>query len=81
MLEILRRNNIAPLGIAHRVTRNTDLYGYTIPEGTMVLTNLFSVHMDPNHWNEPYDFKPERFLKDGSINFDENHYFPFGIGI
>ncbi|CAH1235119.1 unnamed protein product [Diabrotica balteata] len=81
LMELQRRVTIAPLGIAHRAVRDTDLYGYLIPKDTIILTNLFSVHMDENYWKDPHAFRPERFLTDhGDIFVDDKHYIPFGSG-
>lgn len=81
LMEIQRRTNIAPMGIAHRAMKNTQFYGYNIPEGTIVLTSLYSVHMDEGFWKDPSEFRPERFLDEkGNIIVDEKYYFPFGTG-
>ncbi|CAH1954947.1 unnamed protein product [Acanthoscelides obtectus] len=80
-MEIQRRTNIAPLGIAHRAVRDTVLGGYNVPEGTIVLTNLHSIHMDEKLWEDPLEFRPERFLDEkNEIIFDESCFMPFGIG-
>lgn len=81
IIEIQRRTNIAPLGIAHRAMKDTHFYGYHIPEGTIVLTHLYSVHMDVGYWRDPLEFRPERFLDEkGNIKIDEKYYLPFGTG-
>lgn len=81
LMEVQRRTNIAPMGIAHRATKNTQLYGYNIPQGTIVLTSLYSVHMDAGFWRDPLVFRPERFLgENGNITVDEKYYLPFGTG-
>nr|WCC58046.1 cytochrome P450 [Pharsalia antennata] len=79
--EIQRRSNIAPLGIAHRATKSAELLGYHVPEGTMVLTSIYSVHMDQDFWEDPLVFRPERFLdENGDIAVNEKYFFPFGQG-
>ncbi|KAG5896789.1 hypothetical protein JTB14_008365 [Gonioctena quinquepunctata] len=81
LMELQRRITIAPLGIAHRAIRNTDLFGYNIPENTIILTNLYSVHMEKSYWEDPLDFRPERFLDEaGDLLPCEGHYIPFGGG-
>nr|ARE68678.1 methyl farnesoate epoxidase [Epicauta chinensis] len=81
LMEIQRRANIPPLGIAHRTVRSAELFGYRIPEGTMVLTSLYSVHMDADFWRDPLAFRPERFLDpDGNLTFNEKYFAPFGYG-
>lgn len=80
-MEVIRLSNVPPLGIAHRATQTTDIAGKTIPEGTLVLTNLYGLHMDENYWERPHDFIPERFIAaDGKIKSHDKHYLPFGYG-
>lgn len=80
-MEIQRRANIPPLGIAHRATRNADLFGYSIPKGTIILPSLYSVHMNADFWRDPLAFRPERFFDaSGNIVFNEKHFAPFGYG-
>ncbi|XP_048459624.1 cytochrome P450 2U1 isoform X3 [Rhincodon typus] len=57
-----------------------DFKGYTIPKGSMVVANLWSVHRDPSMWEHPDEFNPSRFLSpDGNIVKNEA-FMPFGIG-
>lgn len=80
-MEVQRRANIPPLGISHRAVCDTNLFGFTIPEGTIVLPSLYSIHMDPNYWVDPLAFRPERFLDNNKkITVDEKYFAPFGYG-
>jgi hypothetical protein len=46
-----------------------------------VLSNLYGAHMDPNLWNEPDSFKPDRFLdKDGQVVHKEK-VIAFSLGM
>lgn len=46
----------------------------------MVMNNLYSVHMDPEYWGDPENFRPERFINaDGTFRKDER-MIPFGKG-
>jgi len=54
--------------------------GFTIPKGTVVIPNLWSVHRDPAVWEEPDSFRPGRFLDaEGKLQRIES-FMPFGIG-
>ncbi|XP_022146230.1 cytochrome P450 705A22-like [Momordica charantia] len=42
--------------------------GYDIPENTMVGVNLFAIMRDPNVWEDPNEFRPERFFSPAKEN-------------
>ena len=46
----------------HKSMRTCQLGKYTIPKGTELWVNLWALHHDENLWDEPFVFKPERFL-------------------
>ncbi|KAG5584176.1 hypothetical protein H5410_044610 [Solanum commersonii] len=37
--------------------------GHDVPKGTQVLVNIWAIGRDPECWNDPLEFKPERFLE------------------
>uniref|UniRef100_A0A7N0UZ94 Cytochrome P450 n=1 Tax=Kalanchoe fedtschenkoi TaxID=63787 RepID=A0A7N0UZ94_KALFE len=55
--------------------------GFKLPDKTIALINIWAIHRDPNTWERPLEFLPERFL-DTSYNFtgQDQVYFPFGLG-
>ena len=62
MTEILRWRPIAAGGIPHVLTED-DVYGdYLIPKGTMLFANAWSIHMDESEYDNPAEFRPERWL-------------------
>lgn len=77
IFEVQRLANVATLGIAHRATESFKIDKFTIPKNAIVLFNLYSVHMDESYWDDPFQFKPERFLEDGKFKHHEN-FIPFG---
>ena len=80
--ETLRLSSIGPLSVPHKSTVDTTLQGYSIPKGTTVLTNLWSLHHDPEIWDDPDAFRPERFL-DEEGNFvppKADRFLPFSAG-
>ncbi|XP_033985399.1 cytochrome P450 2U1 isoform X2 [Trematomus bernacchii] len=54
--------------------------GYTIPKGTVIVPNLWSVHRDPALWDDPDSFNPGRFLDDEGKLLRKECFIPFGIG-
>ncbi|XP_016069983.1 PREDICTED: cytochrome P450 2U1, partial [Miniopterus natalensis] len=80
IMEVQRLTMVVPLGIPHMTSAKTVLQGYTIPKGTLVLTNLWAVHRDPAIWEKPEDFNPNRFLDDQGQLIKKETFIPFGIG-
>ncbi|XP_065448198.1 vitamin D 25-hydroxylase isoform X3 [Chrysemys picta bellii] len=78
--EILRFCNIAPLGIFHATSKDTVVRGYSIPEGTTIITNLYSVHFDEKYWSNPEVFYPERFLDSSGQFIKKDAFVPFSLG-
>ncbi|KOC66607.1 Cytochrome P450 18a1 [Habropoda laboriosa] len=80
ILEVLRRSSIVPLGTTHATTRDVTLHGFTIPAGSQVVPLLHAVHMDPELWEKPEEFRPSRFLSvEGKVQKPE-YFMPFGVG-
>ena len=80
--ETLRLSSLVPLRVPRKTTVDTTLQGYSIPKGTTVLMNLWSLHHDPEIWDEPEAFRPERFL-DEEGNFvppKADRFLPFSAG-
>ena len=78
--ETLRMSG-GPLAI-HKSVVDTTLQGYHIPKGTTLLINLWSLHHDPDLWDAPNDFRPQRFLReDGKfVAPSTDSFHPFSAG-
>ncbi|KAK6977233.1 cytochrome P450 [Favolaschia claudopus] len=60
---------------------NFQLMGYTIPPGTVIGTQSWSVHRDPEAFPLPEKFDPERWMaKIDSPCTSASHFMPFGLG-
>ncbi|KAK6156768.1 hypothetical protein DH2020_011016 [Rehmannia glutinosa] len=80
--ETLRMHPVLPLS-PRNPSQSCTVGGYTIPKGSTVLVNIWSVQMDPLAWDNPSEFRPERFLgNNGKWDFSGNdlNYIPFGSG-
>ncbi|CAI9093805.1 OLC1v1029385C1 [Oldenlandia corymbosa var. corymbosa] len=81
MKETLRLHPALPLLVPHCPSESCIVGGYTIPKGARVFVNVWAVHRDPSIWENPLEFRPERFLND-KLDYSGNdfNYFPFGSG-
>ncbi|XP_044262896.1 probable cytochrome P450 6a13 isoform X2 [Tribolium madens] len=52
----------------------------TIEEGTSVILPVYGLHHDPDYFEDPDSFKPERFLPANRENIVKYTYLPFGEG-
>ncbi|KAL3874624.1 hypothetical protein ACJMK2_037610 [Sinanodonta woodiana] len=78
--ETLRLACIAPLVPPHTVLEDTQFEGYTIPKESTILFHLNSVLTDPNIWETPEEFHPERFLTEEGKKKEKEFLIPFSIG-
>ncbi|CAH8355516.1 unnamed protein product [Eruca vesicaria subsp. sativa] len=78
--EGLRLHPPGPL-IVRTFQERCEIKGFCIPEKTTLVINAYAVMRDPDSWEDPDEFKPERFL---SPREDEKElsfkYLPFGSG-
>uniref|UniRef100_A0A453J7V3 Cytochrome P450 71D7 n=1 Tax=Aegilops tauschii subsp. strangulata TaxID=200361 RepID=A0A453J7V3_AEGTS len=81
IFETLRLHPAAPLLIPREASEPCKILGYDVPKGTMVLVNAWAIGRDPKHWEDPDEFKPERF-ESGMVDFKGSNfeYIPFGAG-
>ncbi|OWM85820.1 premnaspirodiene oxygenase-like [Punica granatum] len=79
--EALRLHPPVPLLLPRLAAETREICGYTIPVKTKGIINAWALGRDPNCWNDPETFDPERF-NDTSVDFKGNYmeYIPFGAG-
>ncbi|XP_035190982.1 cytochrome P450 2J6-like isoform X2 [Oxyura jamaicensis] len=78
--EIQRFSNIVFVGMPRVCVRNTELLGFPVKKGTIVLPNIASVLYDPEHWETPREFNPGHFLdKEGNFK-NREAFLPFSAG-
>ncbi|KAL8132288.1 hypothetical protein AgCh_007964 [Apium graveolens] len=79
--ETLRLHPALPLLLPRYSTKDTNYMGYLIPKGTQVFVNAWAIGRDPDVWEDPSSFKPERFL-DSTIEYNGQNFemIPFGSG-
>lgn len=89
VLEGLRRHPPGHFVLPHKVTRDdVELDGYVIPNNALVNFMVADMGWDPEVWENPMEFKPERFQEGGDGDGDflngggskEIKMMPFGAG-
>ncbi|KAM6926509.1 cytochrome P450 2F2-like isoform 1-T2 [Lycodopsis pacificus] len=78
--EVQRVANTVPLSVFHCTTKDTELMGYSIPKGTLIIPNLGSVLNEEGQWKSPNEFNPENFLNDQGEFVKPEAFMPFSAG-
>ncbi|KAJ3675720.1 hypothetical protein LUZ60_004762 [Juncus effusus] len=70
-----------PLHLRRQCRERCRISGYDIPEGAAIMINAFAIGTDPNYWEDPEEFKPERFTNN-KMDFvgTSFNFLPFGAG-
>ncbi|GKU95987.1 hypothetical protein SLEP1_g9273 [Rubroshorea leprosula] len=79
--ETLRLYPPGPLLVPRETAASVKLGGYDIPSNCRVFINAWAIQRDPELWDRPDEFIPERFM-DNSIDYRRHdfQYIPFGFG-
>ncbi|TBU24770.1 cytochrome P450 [Dichomitus squalens] len=80
--EAMRWHTVLPMGVPHATIADDEFRGYFIPAGTMVIPNTWACMHDPEVYEDPDVFRPERFIRDGKLNptVQDPTAFSFGFG-
>ena len=62
VLEIQRISAVGPGSLPHVLTKPTSVNGYDFPEGSIFMANLTKYMNDPEIFDNPSIFLPERFI-------------------
>ncbi|KAL7633599.1 UNVERIFIED_CONTAM: hypothetical protein RMT77_016132 [Armadillidium vulgare] len=79
--EVLRMVPVGPFSLYHRASKNISVSGYDIPKGTFLISSIFSCHFDPDYWENPSEFIPERFITpEGKLDVNKDGFVAFSTG-
>ncbi|KAI5320332.1 hypothetical protein L3X38_040040 [Prunus dulcis] len=83
--ETFRRHPPSHFVLSHAAVKETVLGGYTVPADASVEFYTAWVTEDPNLWEDPGEFRPERFLEGDGVDVDVTgtkgvKMVPFGAG-
>ncbi|KAG6645597.1 flavonoid 3'-monooxygenase CYP75B137-like [Carya illinoinensis] len=82
--ETFRLHPPLPFLVPRTPSKSSIIGGYHVPQGSRIFINVWAIQRDPKYWDNPLEFKPDRFLNDGYARLDYSgnnfKYFPFGSG-
>lgn len=67
-------------GFVRLAVEEDEIEGFTIPRGTIVVMCPYLLHRNPDFWEDPEVFRPERFESGQSTEAIRSCYIPFGDG-
>ncbi|GMJ09953.1 RED ELONGATED 1, SUPERROOT 2, ALTERED TRYPTOPHAN REGULATION 4, RUNT 1, cytochrome P450, family 83 [Hibiscus trionum] len=79
--ETFRLQPVTPLLLPRETLRECNIGGYRVPAKSIVFVNVWAIGRDPEVWENPEEFCPERFI--GSpVDYKGQHFelIPFGAG-
>ncbi|KAH9821751.1 putative cytochrome P450 monooxygenase [Melampsora americana] len=83
--EVMRWRTVIAGGLAHMVTEDDVYEGYQISKGSSILANHWALHLDPETYDDPERFNPDRFLDPQTkeligTQWSEKGHHSFGFG-
>ena len=77
VMETLRLRPVVPV-VARKVGREVSLGSHVVPAGTVLMASVYLLHRDPDLFEDPEEFRPERFLEGAP---ESGSWIPFGGGV
>ncbi|EFJ31830.1 hypothetical protein SELMODRAFT_168652 [Selaginella moellendorffii] len=81
--ETFRMHPVGGFLIPHESIRDTNVAGYHVPKGSLILINTHGLGRNSAVWDNVDEFRPERFLRtDDKVHLRDSEYrvIPFGSG-
>ncbi|EFA85204.1 cytochrome P450 family protein [Heterostelium album PN500] len=79
--EVLRIRPVGALSLPRYASRDLTVGPYTIPKGTQLLMNVYGLAMSPKFWEDPEEFRPERWMNENNVSTGNDYKnLAFGIG-
>ncbi|KAG6908814.1 hypothetical protein DXG01_003167 [Tephrocybe rancida] len=66
--ETLRWRGVTPIAIPHVLHADDEYNGYRLPKGSVVIPNAWAMLHNEKIYPRPFEFDPDRFLKDGKLD-------------
>ncbi|KAA3469018.1 Cytochrome P450 [Gossypium australe] len=79
--ETLRLHPPAPFLIPRKAEADIEVHNFVVPKGAQLFINAWVIGRDPNFWEEPDLFRPERFIRsEMDVKGKDFGLIPFGGG-
>jgi cytochrome P450 len=75
--EVLRRRPVLPNSAPRLAVKPIEVGGWDYPAGVALVPSAYLIHHDPEVYDAPYEFRPERFLESSPGTYT---WIPFGGG-
>jgi cytochrome P450 len=66
--------------LGRQAVQDVELGGYEIQKGSMAFVSPYIQHHDPRWFEQPEEFRPERFSEENEKKIRAHAYIPFGAG-
>src|SRR4029079_3571477 len=64
-------------GVGRLATRDIAVGGYRVEAGSLLAVGIYALHRDPDLWEDPDVFDPDRFSPQNAAGRDRWHFIPF----
>lgn len=66
--------------IERQTTQDMTLEGFTLPAGSLIDIHLYILHHNSTVWDNPEEYRPDRFSEENSKNASHFAFVPFSAG-
>jgi cytochrome P450 len=66
--------------VGRMVMQDIEVDGFLVPAGTFAIVAIYAMHRDPDLWEDPLRFDPDRFSPQRAKGRNRWQYLPFGGG-
>lgn len=80
LAEVQRMNTIAPLALPRRAVKDVYYNGHFIPENSFIFISIYCLLRDKEHWGDPDNFRPSRFMNSEGKFVKDEWLSVFGLG-